>query len=173
MYLWDGNWQHKHNSFKGKVNNNFKKLFCFCFFFIFIIIIFFYFLGFFCFHSMQVWRATMMRAWSYKKKSTTRLWHTENLFRTENLHAVKRCLLILDLKPFRQMALYRQLYRQNFRVYIAVWERKLLWHKDTCKSGDRKVMQSAWAHMRIRQWNQFSQFWWTSTKVLPKHQIFV
>ena len=37
---------------------------------------------FFHFHSMQVWIATV-RTWSYHKKSTNRLKHTGNLFKTE------------------------------------------------------------------------------------------
>ena len=35
-----------------------------------------------------------------RKKAQKRLQDTENLFR-KNLHTVKRCLLILDLKPLR------------------------------------------------------------------------
>ena len=35
-----------------------------------------------------------------RKRSTERLKDTGNLFR-KNLYTVKRCLLILDLKPFR------------------------------------------------------------------------
>ena len=49
-------------------------------------------------HSMQGWTATSRHGVT-KKRSTKRLKHTENLLRKN--HAVKWCLLILDLKPLR------------------------------------------------------------------------
>ena len=44
----------------------------------------------------------------------------------------------------------------------------------TSKNGDRKIMQSIWITSRPtsrkRKWNQLSQFWRTSTKVIPKEK---
>ena len=48
-------------------------------------------------HPMQGWTATKRHGVT-RKKAQKRLQDTENLF-TKNL--VKRCLLILDLKPLR------------------------------------------------------------------------
>ena len=68
---------------------------------------------------------------------------------------------------------WKAFYRQ---ISLAV--RGLTVDKDilvTSRNGDRKIMQSIISTRRpvsrIRKWNQFSQFGWTSTKVIPKENI--
>ena len=94
-------------------------------------------------HSMQGWTATMT------KEPT-----------------VKRSLLILDLKPLRK-AFYRQRIPEFSRVrketvYIDILA--------TSRNGDRKIMQSiritSRPPSRKRKWNQLSQLWRTSNKVI-------
>lgn len=82
----------------------------------------------------------------------------------------ERCSWTLDLKPFRwwfkEMHSCRQIVPQP-----SYTRKETCWHRRPYKNSDRKVMQpiriTSRTPSRIRNWNQFIKFRWTSTKMIP------
>ena len=60
------------------------------------------------------------------------------------------------------------------REFQSLCQKRNCWHRHllTSRNGDGKIMQSirttSRPPSRIRKWNQFSQFRWTSTKIIVK-----
>ena len=107
---------------------------------------------------------------SYKKKEQKKI----KAYR-KSLHkepTVKRCLLILDLNPLRSYVKAKHSIGREFQSQ-AVQGKKLLTSDIlvTSRNGHRKLMQSiritSRPPSRKRTWNQLSQSWRTSTKVIP------
>ena len=114
-------------------------------------------------HSMQGWTATTRHGVT-RKRSQKILKHAVNLFkRTYSEQASVNSRL---KKPFGS-SFYRQ------RTPESSFTRKETVDIDilTSRSGKRKIMQSirimSRPPLRKREWNQLSQLWRTSTKVIP------
>ena len=105
-----------HNSSETTLKKtSLQNLELFCFFLIVLIGI----------HFMQSWTATTRHGVT-RKRSTKKLKHTQNLFR-KSLHTGVynlRCLLILDLKPFRSQVKRKYYIGREFQS-LAVWGKKL------------------------------------------------
>ena len=129
-----------------------------CFLFLFLIGI----------HTMQGWIASM-RHGVKRKRSTKRLEHTGYLFR-KNLQLKDVCYSRLKATKItgQRKAFYRQRIPESSCARKETVDINIL---VTSKNGDRKIMQSIrimnWSPSRKRKWNQLSQFWRTSTKVIP------
>ena len=108
-------------------------------------------------------------AWSYKKKKHKKIkTYRKSAQKEPN---VKRCLLILDLKPLRSSLKGKHSTGREFQSLACA-------RKETVDTGilvtsrnvDRKIMQpiriTSRPPSRIRKWNQSSQFRWTSSKVI-------
>ena len=116
-------------------------------------------------HSLQGWTVTKRHRVT-TKRSTKRLKQTKICLKKPT---VKMYLLILDLKSLRSQVTEKHWQRipefsctrkETVDIDILV----------TPRNGDREMMQSfrmTSRPLRIRKWNQFNQFRWTSTKVIP------
>ena len=103
---------------------------------------------------LRVARACLICYGVKRKRNTKRLKYTGNL---------KRCLLILDLKPFRLIGQRKAFYRQ--RIPAPSRARKKTVDIDilvTSRNSDRKILQSiritSRPPSRIKKWNQLSHF---------------
>ena len=103
---------------------------------------------------LRVARACLICCGVKRKRNTKRLRYTGNL---------KRCLLILDLKPFRLVDQRKAFYKQ--RIPAPSCARKETADIDilvTSRNGDRIFMQSiritSRPPSRIKKWNQLSHF---------------
>ena len=99
------------------------------------------------------------KAYSYKKKKHKKI---KTQRKSVQKIIVKRCLLILVLKPFRSQAKGKHSISKEFQS-LAVQGKKLLTQTFvTLRNGDRKIMQSIRImnrpSSRIRKWNQLHQF---------------
>ena len=110
-------------------------------------------------HSMQDWTATTRHGVT-RKRTTKRLKDTGNQI-TKNL----QLKISVNSKIIGQRkAFYKQ------RIPESSCARKEAVDKDivvTSRNGDRKIRITSRPPSRKRRWNQLSQFWRTSTKVIP------
>ena len=77
----------------------------------------------------------------------------------------KKCLLTLDLKPFRSQIKEKHSARKKFQSQP---KERNCWHTDPYNIYEWWHKHKNWPAMRMRMWNQFCQFRWTSTKYLLK-----
>ena len=115
-------------------------------------------------HFMQESAATTRHGFT-RKRSTNTLNYTGNLLR-KNLQLnsrLKATKIIGQRKPFYRHKIPECSCARKETVEIDILV--------TSRSGDRKIMQSirimSRSPSRKRKWNQLSQFWRTSTKVIP------
>ena len=136
-----------------------KQNFCFLFCFVFFPIVI---------HSMQGGTATTRHGVS-RKRSTTTSQHIWNLFR-KNLQLkmsvnsrLKSTKIIGQRKAFKRQRIPESSCARKETVDIVILV--------TYRNDDRKIMQSiritSRPTSRKRKWNQLSQLWRTSTKVIP------
>ena len=126
--------------------------------FVFIILFFIYF---FNWDSLLARLDSHYEAWSYKKKNHKKI--TAYKISVYKEPAVKRCLLILDLKPLKIIGQRKTFYRQRIPGCSCASKKTVdIEILVTSRNGDRKVIQSiritSRPPSRKRKWNQFSQF---------------
>ena len=125
--------------------------------FIFIILFFIFLFGI---HSLQGWTATTRHGVTRKKNHKKITAYKKSVYKEP---AVKRCLLILDLKPLKIIGQRKTFYRQRIPGCSCASKKTVdIEILVTSRNGDRKVIQSiritSRPPSRKRKWNQFSQF---------------
>ena len=97
-------------------------------------------------------------AWSYKKKKFKKIKAYRKYVQREP--AVKKCLVILDLKPLRSEVKGKHSLGWKFQSLTVRGKNFVIFV--TSRSGERKIIQSIRITIRspsrIRKWNQLSQF---------------
>ena len=114
---------------------------------------------FFNWGSLHVRLNSHYKAWSYKKKDKKINAYRKSLYKEPR---VNRCLLILDLKPFRPQVKGKDSIGREFESSCTRKETVDIDILATSRNSDRKIMQSirltSRSPTRKREWNQLSQF---------------
>ena len=123
--------------------------------------------------SLYARQSSHYKAWIYKKTKHKKIKaYRESLCKEPT---VNRYLLNLALKPYRLKAKGKHFTGREFQG-LAVRGKKLLKIDIlvTSRNGDRQIMQTirimSRPPSRTRKWNQLSQFWRISTKVIPREK---
>ena len=120
----------------------------------------FFFILFFNWDSLHARLNSHYKAWSYKKKKHKKIKAFRKFLQKEP--TICRCLIILDLKPFRLQVKGKHYIGREFQILATQGKKLLTDILVTSRNGDRKIMLSikitSTPPLGKGKWNQLSWF---------------